>query len=310
MAKFRILSVDGGGIRGVITAIMVERLCQEAGLADWHQKAHLFAGTSTGGLLALGFAAGLTPTEMRDLYEKRGPKIFDDSFWDNVVDLGKWVGADYNIRNLRKEVHKVLGNKTLKDLLPKHVLITAFDLDNEAQNPAQRTWKPKLFHNVPGPGNDGAQPAWKVGVYTSAAPTFFASEDGYIDGGVYAPNPSMCALAQALDGSGLAKQLDEIVLLSLGTGLSLRFIKGPVHNWGKAQWAEPIVSLMFDGVSGIADYQCRQLLGSRYHRLAPAFPPGTTFEMDDVEKIPQMIALAQRVPIQDTAKWIAAEWLP
>ena len=63
----------------------------------------------------------------------------------------------------------------------------------------ERRWKPKLFHNFPGPDSDGGALAYRVAVATAAAPTYFASYDGYIDGGVFATNPSMCALAQTQD---------------------------------------------------------------------------------------------------------------
>src|SRR4029077_3213472 len=117
---------------------------------------------------------------IRSLYEERAPRIFDDSVLDDVVDLGKLIGADYDVANLRREVHAVFGELTLGQL-GKRVLVTAFDLDNE--DPVQRTWKPKVFHNFPGSDSDGAQLAYKVGTYTSAGPTFFPSADGYVDGG-------------------------------------------------------------------------------------------------------------------------------
>jgi hypothetical protein len=66
---------------------------------------------------------------------------------------------------------------------------------------------------------------------------------------------------------------------------------------------------MLDGTAGIADYQCRQLLGDHYHRLAPSFPAGTTIPLDDVEKIPYMIQFAESLPIDDTVRWLEREWV-
>ncbi len=310
MAAYRILSMDGGGIRGIVTVVLLQRLAAHPGLSGWLERADLFAGTSTGGLLALGLAAGLDLSEIRSLYETRGRAIFDDSWLDDVVDLGRLRGAEYEVKNLRREVKRILGDRTLGDL-GKRVLVTAFDLDNEDPDPARRRWKPKLFHNFPGPDSDASASAAAVGVYTSAAPTYFASEDGYVDGGVYAPNPAMCALAQAMDRRWPRRPpLDEVALLSVGTGTQLVYIKGKRHDWGEVQWVKPLISLILDGVAGIADFECRQLLGARYHRLAPVFPAGESFPMDAVKKVPEMIDFAMGVDLEPAADFLREHWMP
>ncbi len=306
---YRVLSLDGGGIRGLITVILMQRLNHEPGLENWLSKVDLIAGTSTGGLLALAIAKGMDLQVIRDLYEKKGAEVFDDSWLDDVLDLGTIIGAQYDDKNLKRELRKILGSTTLGEL-SKHVLITTFDLDNEAPDPSQRTWKPKLFHNLPGEGNDDGWLAYEVGVYTSAAPTYFPTADGFIDGGVYATNPSMCALAQTQDSrNALRPPLSEVKLLSLGTGTSLTYITGKNLDWGYAQWAKPLVNLMLDGVGGIADYQCKQILGERYYRLAPKFPVGTSIQMDEVKRIPDMISFASTVSIADTAAWLKQNWV-
>ena len=306
MPTYRIISLDGGGIRGLMTAIILQRLTATPGLERLIDGADLLAGTSTGGLLALGLAKGLDLELLRRTYVEKGPRIFDDSWLDDVMDLGKLRGADYSITNLKRELQTLLGDTTL-DQLHKRVLITTFDLDNE--DPRRRTWKPKLFHNFPGPNSDGAHLARNVALYTSAAPTYFPSVDGYIDGGVYAANPAMCALAQSLDRRySPTPLLDEVVLLSLGTGTSLNYIKGAVHNWGYVQWIKPLVSIMLDGTAGIADYQCHQILGDRYHRLAPVFPRGMSIPMDGVDRIPYMTDYAQSLDLSATIDWLKATW--
>jgi len=113
MAKYRILSLDGGGIRGIVTAIVLERLNSENGLKGWLDSIDLIAGTSTGGLLALGLAHGLDIRQIRQLYEEKGDRIFDDSWLDDLIDIGKITGADYDIRNLEKELKKIFGQTTL-----------------------------------------------------------------------------------------------------------------------------------------------------------------------------------------------------
>jgi patatin-like phospholipase/acyl hydrolase len=306
MTTYRVLSIDGGGIKGLITTVILERLTGSPGLGSFLDKADLIAGTSTGGLIALGLAHGLSLAELRSLYIVDGPKIFDDSWLDDLLDLGKLRGADYPTGK------RVLGADTTLGDLDTHVLITAFDLDNEHPDPRQRTWKPKLFHNQPGDGDDRDELASKVGLYTAAAPTYFPAVDGYIDGGVYATNPSMCALAQTQDRRYNASPpgFDEIVLLSLGTGTNLHSIRKKNLDWGYAQWLKPLTTLMLDGVAGIADFQCAQILRDRYHRQAPVFPPDLSIPMDGVKKIPEMIAFAEGVDLSETVEWLATVWMP
>lgn len=314
MTTYRVLALDGGGIRGIVTVELLKRLAQEPGLEGWLDSVDLISGTSTGGLIALGLGHGLGLDAIEDLYVNKGKVIFDDSWIDDVMDLGKLIGADYKIKGLRRVVRDVLGEETTLGDLGKNVLITTFDLDNVDDRPPDgdtpRSWKPKLFHNFAGEDSDGDVLAWKVGVYTAAAPTYFPSFEGYVDGGVYATNPSMCAMAQALDARyGPPAKLSNIALLSLGTGTSLSYIPGKNLDWGYAQWAKPLVNLMMDGVAGIADFQCNQLLGKRYNRLAPVFPEGTTYAMDDIKHVQNMMDFASTVDIKKTAQWLRDEWL-
>jgi Patatin-like phospholipase len=310
MAKYRVLSIDGGGIRGIISTIILQRLGAEPQLADWLDKADLLVGTSTGGLIALSVAHGLPLTTIRSLYESKGERIFDDSWFDDLIDLGTIAGAEYDIDNLATELRAVFGTTTTLGDLHRAVLVTAFDLDNGGPDGSRR-WKPKLFHNIPGSDSDGAALVYKVGLYTSAAPTYFPSVDGFVDGGVYAGNPAMCALSQTQDSRNAHPHrpaLSDVVLLSLGTGTSLVHIEGQELDWGYAQWVKPLITLMLDGVTDIADYQCRQILGPRYHRRAPIFPAGKSIPMDDWEQVPYMVDFAARIDLTETIAWLRAYW--
>jgi patatin-like phospholipase/acyl hydrolase len=307
MAVERILSIDGGGIRGIVPTIVLQRLAREPDL-DFLDRVDLVAGTSTGGLIALAVAAGIELERLREMYEERGAAVFADSVLDDVADLGKVLGADYDISNLRLELRHVFADLTLAQL-PKRVVVPAFDLDNE--DPVARTWKPKIFHNFPGPDSDGVQLAYKVGTYTSAAPTYFPTEDGYIDGGVFAANPSMCALAQVLDSrvpKNERADLSDVRLLSLGTGRSLVHVEGDSLDWGYVEWVRPLLGLILDGTSGIADYQCRQMLGERYFRLAPTFPADKEIAMDDVDQVPYLVEFAERVDLVPLVAWLRSNW--
>jgi patatin-like phospholipase/acyl hydrolase len=306
--NFRILSFDGGGIRGVLTAVLVNRLLGEYPtlLQDRPGTITMFAGTSTGGILALGLAAGLTPAQIRDLYVTNGKLIFDSSWTRDVVEIGGLSGAKYDNVNLKQILRETFGALKLKDLKPR-VLITSFSLDNQASDPSSRTWNPKFFHNFSGADSDGESLLIDVAMSTSAAPTYFPSYGVYVDGGVIANNPSMAAVVQALDGRNQAGEratLDGIKLLSVGTGASLQYIEGQDHDWGDAQWIKPILNVMMDGGVGVADFECAQLLGDRYCRLEPIFPAGKSFPMDDVNKIVDLMDLAQSFDLTGAVAWL------
>jgi patatin-like phospholipase/acyl hydrolase len=283
---YRILSIDGGGLRGLIPLVVLERL--DAAKPGWRDGIHMYAGTSTGGLIALGLAKGMQPRQLLDLYTGSGKAIFDRSLWHAIKVVGKLIGPKFGSQNREKAFHDALGDDCLKDYLKDggtggHVCITGFDLKNSAElDPVKRNWKAKIFHNIPVSegANDAAELAYRVAMRTSAAPTYFASYDGYVDGGVFANNPAMCALAQALDPR-LANRIapESIRMLSLGTGYSATYFDRK-KNWGLAQWALHSVDLLTDGVLGVADFQARQLLGSsNYARLT--VPLGSKIAMDD-----------------------------
>lgn len=308
MAKYRILALDGGGLRGLITVRLLQQLDNDPALAGWLDKVDLIAGTSTGGIIALGLASGKSLVQMGDLYQDKGPEIFDDSIWDDIVDIGKTVGADYSNRALKSELTRLFGKRKMRGLKRK-VAIPAFDLDNE--DPKQRRWKPKIFHNYSGKGTDKNELLAKVALYTSAAPTYFPAVEGYVDGGVFANNPAMIALSQAISHKNRDDEraaLDDISLLSIGTGESLKHIRGKSLDWGYAQWAKPLVDILMDGVAGISDYQCRQILEARYHRLQVVFRD-EKIGLDDVNKIPRMDEIGRTHSVAGTKRWILEQWM-
>lgn len=306
---YRILSFDGGGIRGLVTLAILKRL--EAQVPTLVRNTDLFAGTSTGGIIALGLAAGKPVDELVSLYRDNGKKIFDDSWWDDLRDIGGLSGADYDQKNLEKILKRAFNETRLRDL-QKRVLIPSFDLDNQAKDTARRTWSPKFFHNFPGEDSDGDERVVEVALDTSAAPTYFPSHDGFVDGGVVANNPSMAAVAQTQDKRNVdpAPPLDEIHLLSLGTGTNLSFIKGRELDWGLAQWAKPLVNLLMDASMGVVDFQCRHILKDTYQRIAPVFPSNTNIKLDEWERSQDLIDFGNAAALVDF--WSGADvvaWL-
>jgi patatin-like phospholipase/acyl hydrolase len=301
MSSYRILTIDGGGIRGVLSSVLLERL--QAGQPGFLQKVDLFAGTSTGGLIALGLAAGWDPVQARRLYAEKGRQVFADTPQDDLRDLGNAVGAQYSLDGLYTVLQELFGDMRLGDL-PKKVLVSSFDLDNApARSGVRRSWKPKFFHNFPGPDSDAAELVVDVALRTCAAPSYFPIYQGYVDGGVVAGNPSMCALAQALDPATGHQLLTDVALLSLSTGRYPRYLASRDGDWGWVQWARPMIDLVLEGMADVAHYQCSRVLGRRYHRLDPELPG--PISLDRVDQVPTLITLAEVVDLDKTAEWLS-----
>ncbi len=309
MNSYKILSLDGGGIRGYLTVTLLERLEQvRPGFLD---QFDLFAGTSIGSILALGLAYGLSPTELRELFDEQGEAIFADSLVDNILDLGFTRGAKYGNDNLKTALVGKFGGDRLQDL-ERQVLVPTFDLDNNAEIEDDRRWKAKFFHNFPGDDSDGCERIVNVALRSAAAPIFFPAYQGYVDGFIVANNPSMCAVAQVL--STKSAVLDEIAVLSIGTGLNNRYFPQQNANWGWRQWlfqmqplqrrlyVMPLIYMMWEGSVDTANYQCKQLLGERFHRLDPVVT--RPIEIDDVKRMADLRAIASTVDLADTLAWL------
>ncbi len=305
---YRILALDGGGIRGVFTTTVLERL--ERAAPGFLSRVDLFAGTSTGGIIALGLAAGLAPGELTRLYLERGGEIFESRY--GVLDhVTRLVWAEYDNRNLQRILEETFAGRgeTLGDLA-RRVLIPTFDLDSggrAGQGPdARRTWKPKFFHNYPGPGSDAGARVVDVALRTSAGPTYFPTYQGYVDGGVVANNPSMAALAQAIHPETGRQRIEDVCLLSAGTGQRLRFIEGADHDWGIVPWAGHLVNLLIEGGMDTARYQCQQLLGERFCRVDAVLDE--EMDLDAVADAGALVELAQHLPLEGAAAWVRS-WM-
>ena len=289
---YKILSIDGGGIRGILPARVLERL--ETHRPGIVQNFDLFAGSSTGAVLAAGFAYGFGARFMRQMYQGFGRKVFADSIWDDIRDLKYILGADYSIENLKALLERVIGETTLGDL-EKNVLIATFDLKDESRDPPR--WKPKFFHNYPDSRGDSEERLVDVVIRSAAAPIYFPIYQGYIDGGVSAINPSMCALAQAFNEGFL-----DIRLLSLGTGNNPRWLDEQNGDWGVYQWGLNLVNLIMDGGSEVADYQCRQILKDQYFRLQPQMPK--SIGLDEWQSTDELLEIADAIDLEPILSWI------
>ena len=299
---FNILALDGGGVRGVVEAIITSRILEE--FPNFVRDTDLLAGTSTGAIQALGLAAGKTPHQITDLYVNLMKQVFADSFLDDFRDLWKLSGADYSNKNLKKILQMQFEDMTLSDL-DKKVAIPSFLLDS-GPGSSHRSWKLKVFHNFPGVDSDGDEMVVDVALRSSASPVYFPTYQGYIDGGMVANNPSMVAITQALDSRAAAASLESIHLLSLSAGFSGRWIKGQNHDWGAIQWAPHLLFVPLEGTVSMTHFQCQQLLGDRYCRVNPILPD--KIALDNWKRVNLLIEIARNEDLKEVSKWVEENW--
>ena len=270
MARTRILSIDGGGIRGLIPALVLAEIERRAG-KPVSELFDLVAGTSTGGILACGLtlpgegpAPKYTAAELVEFYEREGPGIFSRSLGKQITSLGGVIDERYPSEPLRDALERAFGDTRLREALTR-VLVTAYEIERRTP------WFFRSERARTDPAYDFTMA--EVALATSAAPTYFEPvkladsvhpRDYYalVDGGVFAVNPGMCAWAEAR-----ALDLpDDTVVVSLGTGSLIRRIPyDDAKDWGLLEWAQPVLDIVFDGSSAVVDYQLDQVLGSERH---------------------------------------------
>ena len=248
----KVLAIDGGGIRGLIPALVLAEIELRTGrrIAD---MVDLIAGTSTGGILAcaLGKPDPLPAAEIAAIYEEEGPKIFSRSLLKKVASVGGLTDERYDDDGLVAALERYLAD-TPMTAATVPLLLTAYDTEARAIR----------FLRSEGEGS-GATMVQATHA-TSAAPTYFEpvriGDATLLDGGVFAINPAMCAYAE------VAGKLD--LLLSLGTGSHTRRLPyDEIKDWGQLEWARPVIDVVFDGGQDAVDFQLRALLGDRYARL-------------------------------------------
>lgn len=326
---FKILSCDGGGIRGLITALLIQDLDRRSRIIA---RADGFAGTSTGGLIALGLARGVSISEIVDIYRTKGSVIFrENGAWlaqkqalelETVLAGPGMIQCQYVNTGLQEIAKSLVGNGKLADL-------SRFVAINSARlwDPSTRSWAPCTFSN--GNGNTYRNVSlFDAALATSAAPTYFPPYEiaglGYFaDGGVFANNPSVSAISEAL-ASRRAGSLDDVRLLSLGTGASPVGIRsdavGNPLAWGLSKWLWPLddkgvpaaalLGLTMDTTAAIAAQQAGQILNAHYQR--GNFVLGQTIGLDDWQKAPELEketqAYMKTAEWQRVCQWVEQFW--
>jgi len=277
-----ILSVDGGGIRGIIPATFLVEI-EKRTEKPTCELFDLIAGTSTGGLLAAGLALSdengrpkYTAKQMLAAYFEEGGSIFHKSLLRRVVTLGGLIAPKYSGRPLEKTLQNYLGDARLHQTLTE-LLIPAYDMASSTP------WFFKTSYAKQTRTPTGNPLLTEVIRATTAAPTYFPplSMEGHcmIDGGVFAGNPALCAYAQARNAY---PDETEFLVVSLGTGQEPHNLPcSKIRSWGIVGWVAPINTVMLNASSATVNYQMRALVGIKNYTRFQVQLDDANAAMDD-----------------------------
>ena len=334
-SKYRILSIDGGGIRGIIPAMILAEI-EKRTQKPIHSLFDLIAGTSTGGLISLGLTkpkpgstpenpiAQYTAEDLINMYVEYGGVIFYESWYEQMLGpLEDLLNRPKFSSEGREEVvMKYFGDMPLEHCL-KEVFVTSYDIEQRIPifftSKIEKQWISSRKFRTLCQGFSLKDAA----MATSAAPTYFEpyhvatshNTNGFytlVDGGMVANNPANLAMIEAEMSErkkGQRLSISDILLVSLGTGsLTTAYKYEEAKNWGMVQWARPLMNIMFDGGSELVASKLRRLLEplnredpQLYYRFQ-TFLTAELEAMDNAtgENILALQGIAKRLIIEET----------
>lgn len=254
----QILALDGGGLKGLFSAAVIETLEEQIGHSIT-QHFDIITGTSTGGLIALGLGAGKSGGEIVKFYQKDGPKIFPNAGLQRIIRFCRgWLFNKYSNHYLKDTLQRLFsingnGEEPLLRDSEKRLIIPTF-YSASSQPRLLKTPHDKRYRS------DWKLPMWAVAMATSAAPTYLPSfkyqGNTYLDGGIWANNPSIIGVIEALE---MGANINNIRVLNISTTSSnsdcLSFklpflpIKVDYGRLGKLPWASRILTVMMQANS-------------------------------------------------------------
>lgn len=311
--RYSILSIDGGGLRGLVPAMILQDLekrihaltPQPKPLASYFD---MFAGTSTGGLISIGLTKddgsgepAMTTDQLVELYDARGAKIFPSRFRLLRMLRGMFM-PKFSNKKLHEVVQKEIGSGSLGDAL-REVLVTTYDMTEH---------EPVFFKRSSAKNGTLPVTAVDAAMATACAPTYLppwkVGESAMVDGGVFAANPVLAAITESLKAApGVPDKLvpHDLFVVSLGTGtFTVKYSPRVLNAWGALAWVWPrgsdpaLMRAMLDGQTASATHWAHMLVnhepgdpppaaaaigrGPRFYRIESKL--ATDVEMDDSRK--------------------------
>jgi uncharacterized protein len=273
--QFQVLALDGGGVRGIFGAALLAALERDLDV-DVVDHFDLVVGTSTGGILALGLGAAITPAEILEFYERHHRQIFANPLrWRNLRQIWR---AKYSTDRLERPLRQVFGDRLLgSSRVP--LVISTYNVGVNAVCLLKTPHHQRLRR-------DYRLPMWEVALATAAAPTYFPAvrlgegRDRLVDGGIWANNPTLVGIAEAISLFG--RQLSEIKVLNVGTLTGVQTRHAKLDHGGLAAWGRKphLVSVLLDAQSAGVLGQAEHLIGSQNLFRLDAVAPDDLLSLD------------------------------
>ncbi|MEM8734508.1 MAG: CBASS cGAMP-activated phospholipase [Planctomycetota bacterium] len=316
MSRFQILSLIGGGIRGAFVVAYLRELEQRTGKAIT-DSFDLIAGTSTGGIVAAGLALGMTTDELFDFYTNHGAKIFSPREPYRAKGLmrilfplaaaifrrrtGGNLDAAFRARfcpfQLQEAFDIAFGDRTLKDVQKTRLIIPTVNLTDGEPHVFRSCHEPKAVHDQDIKISD-------VVIAATAAPTYFPhcqiQGKDYVDGGIWSNDPSMLGFAEAVriqhlnehETRSCAHRVDDVHLLSIGTGKAQYSLAPPGPDAGLLYWAPRVAEVMGTSQTQGIHLPLKFLLEERYEHVN--FRMQERWPLDAIEHIPDLFATGRQ----------------
>jgi patatin-like phospholipase/acyl hydrolase len=267
MNKVKILSLDGGGLRGIIQLLVLKEL-ERIHNRPIHELFDVITGTSTGGIIACGLTytkdgvnPALTLDQLIDLYTTKGDEIFPrktNIFSKTISGINSIFNPKFSAKGLDRLLTQYFSESTLRDTL-KPVIVTSYDIKNNEVI----MFKSRLASV----GQEYNAKLREVCRATSAAPTYLPTyrmnfkntERILVDGGICINNPAMAAVADVLK-SMPEVNINDIECLSIGTGIYSKSLGIKTTGWGMVNWVKPITSIMMQASAKTVTYECDEIL--------------------------------------------------
>lgn len=286
---FWILSIDGGGIRGIFAAQILKRIQDEMKF-NFADKFDIIAGTSTGSIIAAGLAVDCPIAKLITLYKTHGRKIFSPNY-SELFNWKNWKGlfkSKYNNRFLKQELSAIFENKTLSNTKTR-LIMPASDISNGNVFVLKSSYDPNFVRDKDIKISDAV-------LASCSAPTFFdpynVKEYLLADGGLWANNPALVALTEAM-GRRFKIPRDNIRILSIGTGVGKKYYdpKDSSKHWGFKKWGTGLISTIMNLQSVNVENIVRFMLEDE-KLLRINFDTDCDVALDDVSCVENLIARA------------------
>lgn len=302
MSTFKIISFDGGGIKGALSTRILKRLCKDN--PTLLENANLFAGTSTGGLISLALASGISGEEIDNIYSNKNIK---DIFSPKRLNI---IHPRFKNKKLEKFIEATLSKEATLNDLQKYVFVPAFHLSGLTQDHWQGVFFNNLAQNI-----TSRERLVDVALASSAAPTYFPSHKKYIDGGVLTNSPAIASVITVMHNLKGKYNLNDFKVLSIGTGITPKKVNSNTSNWGILQWAIrpfskvklPLISVLLNDDASLEDLYCSELLGDNYFRINPILLEDV--EIDDYTKVPLLKLAADNYNLEEANTFIREQFL-